>query len=73
MSGRRPGDINRRAAEAQLQRRRSMGLSSKCEQCHVYSRRTRLNTGLFELYFEFEEGIVRGHAPVVHKKRHSRL
>jgi len=50
-----------------------MGLSSKCEQCHVYSRRTRLNTGLFELYFEFEEGIVRGHAPVVHKKRHSRL
>jgi len=27
------------AAEAQLQRRRSMGLSSKCEQCHVYSRR----------------------------------
>ena len=39
------------AAGAQQQPRRSTGrstaLSSKCEQCHVYSRRRRLNADLF--------------------------
>ena len=37
----------RRAPGDHQQRRRSTALSSYCEQCHVYSRRRRLNTELF--------------------------
>ena len=54
LSAVRTGDIHqqRQAPGARHQRRRSTALSSKCEQCHVYSRRRKLNTDLL-LYIEW--------------------
>jgi len=55
LSAMRAGDIDRqwRAAGGQQQwrrsRSRSMALSSKCEQCNVYSRHRRLSTNLFTM------------------------
>jgi len=42
-------------AGAQQQRRRSMAFSSKCGQCHVDSRGTRLNTDLLDLYASLQQ------------------
>ena len=37
------------------QQRRSMAFSSKCGQCHVDSRGTRLNTDLLDLYASLQQ------------------
>jgi len=46
---RHAGRRYRSTAVAQQQRRRSTAISSKCGQCHVDSRGTRLNTDLLKL------------------------
>ena len=58
LSAQRAGNIDRQlralaprtsCSQVQQQRRRSTALSSKCGQCHVDSRGTRMNTDLFDV------------------------